>query len=92
MGCMSLEAKTMTITVEDLITILSQYPPTMKIALTGTEGGFYDASYIDEMQLATNFNPSNVARGPHEDVDYVELLGTEEDLENVIIESYLVIK
>lgn len=83
----------MTITVEDLIEILSKYPPTMKIGLTGIEGGFYNATYIDEMELVLDYNAKGTARGAHEDIDYVELMcEDEDDLSNYDTETYLIIK
>lgn len=80
-------------TVNDLIDILSKYPLELKIAITGLEGGFHDVTYIDEMTLVTDYNDTRNGRGPHEDIDYVEvMLSDQEELTDYHAENYLVIK
>lgn len=81
------------ITVEELIDILQNYPPDMKIAISGTEGGFNDITFVDEMVLALDYNDSRSSRGIHEDFDFAEImLGEDDDMNNYEKEEYLVIK
>lgn len=78
--------------VDDLILILSKYPPDTKVALTGTEGGFYDVTYMDEMELILNYNNLHSGRGQHEDKDYVEMVDDNFDINSHQTETYLIIK
>ena len=78
-------------TVEELIEILQTYPPDMKLALRGYEGGFEDVSFIDEMVLVLEYNQHPSYMGRHEDFDYVDVLYPEE-ISNYDVQEYLVFK
>lgn len=77
--------------VEDLIAMLSEYPPDMKVALTSVGGGFSDVEFVDSMQLVLDYNNARTGRGIHEDFDYVEVVNPD-IIESHIVEDYIVIK
>ena len=77
--------------VEDLMSLLSEYPSDMKVAITAIGGGFNDVTFVDNMTLVTDYNSEKSGRGLHEDQDYVEIINPD-SLSVYLNEEYIIIK
>lgn len=57
-------------TVRELITFLQQYPADMCVVVEGYEGGYWDASRVEEISIDRNIY-SEWYYGPHADAEDV---------------------